>query len=129
MAPRKPDRRTERSRSALMSAFVEILLREGYEAVTVASAALALELLAREPQIDLLLTDWAMPEVSGGELIATLRSEPRWRELPTIVLTGHDDVARDAAAVGCDRFLVKPILRDELQQAIAELLAQKSAQM
>lgn len=35
MAPRKPDRRTERSRTALMSAFVEILLREGYEAVTV----------------------------------------------------------------------------------------------
>jgi len=107
----------------------KLVERMGYEAMTVDSAARALELLAREPQIDLLLTDWAMPEVSGGELIATLRSEPRWRELPTIVLTGHDDVARDAAAVGCDRFLVKPILRDELQQAIAELLAQKSAQM
>lgn len=35
----KPDRRTERSRSALMSAFVEILLREGYEAVTVERVA------------------------------------------------------------------------------------------
>jgi AcrR family transcriptional regulator len=31
----KPDRRTERSRAALMTAFVEILLAEGYEAVTV----------------------------------------------------------------------------------------------
>jgi CheY-like chemotaxis protein len=101
----------------------KLVERMGYEAVTVNSAALALELLAREPQIDLLLTDWAMPEVSGGELIATLRREPHWRNLPTIVLTGHDDVAREAAVAGCDRFLVKPVLRDELQQTIAELLA------
>src|SRR5205085_6611688 len=101
----------------------KLVERMGYEVVTVNSAALALELLAREPQIDLLLTDWAMPEVSGGELIATLRREPRWRDLPTIVLTGHDNAERDAAAAGCDRFLVKPILRDELQQAIGELLS------
>jgi two-component system, NarL family, capsular synthesis sensor histidine kinase RcsC len=106
----------------------KLVERMGYDALTVSSAARALELLAREAQIDLLLTDWAMPEVSGGELIATLRREPRWRDLPTIVLTGHDDAERDAAVAGCDRFLVKPVLRDELQQAIAELLTRKSAQ-
>jgi AcrR family transcriptional regulator len=39
MAARKPDRRTERSRAALMSAFVEILLGEGYEALTVERVA------------------------------------------------------------------------------------------
>jgi len=39
MAARKPDRRTQRSRSALMSAFIEILLAEGYEAVTVERVA------------------------------------------------------------------------------------------
>lgn len=39
MPPRKPDRRTERSRSALMSAFVGIVLSEGYEAVTVERVA------------------------------------------------------------------------------------------
>jgi AcrR family transcriptional regulator len=35
----KPDRRTERSRSALMGAFIEILLRDGYESVTVEGVA------------------------------------------------------------------------------------------
>lgn len=39
MASRKPDRRTERSRSSLMGAFVEIVLSEGYEAVTVERVA------------------------------------------------------------------------------------------
>jgi len=36
---KKPDRRTERSRNALMSAFVHIVLSEGYEAVTVERVA------------------------------------------------------------------------------------------
>ena len=39
MTARKPDRRTERSRSALMSAFIAILLSDGYDAVTVERVA------------------------------------------------------------------------------------------
>jgi AcrR family transcriptional regulator len=35
LKPKKPDRRTERSRSALMGAFIHIVLSEGYDAVTV----------------------------------------------------------------------------------------------
>ncbi|HEX8179300.1 MAG TPA: hybrid sensor histidine kinase/response regulator [Pyrinomonadaceae bacterium] len=105
----------------------KLVERMGYEAVTADSAAHALALLEREPRIDLLLTDWAMPEVSGGELITKLKCDPRWRNLPSIVLTGHDSVVAEAAAAGCDRFLVKPVLRDELQETIAELLASKTA--
>jgi AcrR family transcriptional regulator len=39
MAARKPDRRTERSRSALMSAFIAIVLSDGYDAITVGRVA------------------------------------------------------------------------------------------
>jgi two-component system capsular synthesis sensor histidine kinase RcsC len=104
----------------------KLVERMGYEVLTAESAPEARALLARAPHVDLLLTDWAMPEVSGGELIAALRRDPRWHDLPTIVLTGHDTAADEAAVAGCDRFLVKPILRDELQEAIAELLASKA---
>ncbi|MBA3767624.1 MAG: response regulator, partial [Acidobacteria bacterium] len=78
-----------------------------------------------EKRIDLLLTDWSMPGMNGGELISALKRDERWSEIPTIVLTGHDtDVERtEARAAGCDRFLVKPIKRDELQSVIRELLA------
>jgi CheY-like chemotaxis protein len=112
----------------LLTLLGKLVERMGYEALTAASAARALELLEREPRFDLLLTDWAMPEVSGGELIARLRRDPRFRDLPAIVLTGHDTVEQEAAAAGCDRFLVKPIMRDELQQAISELLRERAAQ-
>ena len=44
--------------------------------------------------------------------------------VPTIVLTGHDTEVerREASDAGCDRFLVKPVKRDELQRVIDELL-------
>ncbi len=106
----------------LLTLLGKLVERMGYEVLLADSAARARELLERAPQIDLLLSDWSMADVSGGELIVALKSDPRWRALPTIVLTGHDTVADEAAAAGCDRFLVKPILRDELQQAISELL-------
>lgn len=102
----------------------KLVARMGYQVEIAADAQRALEVL-NEKRIDLLLTDWAMPGMSGGELIATLKGNESWRKIPSIVLTGHDtDTERsDAMAAGCDRFLVKPVKRDELQRVITELLA------
>jgi signal transduction histidine kinase/CheY-like chemotaxis protein len=101
----------------------KLVARMGYCVETAPSAIEALEILKAKP-IDLLLTDWSMPEMSGGELIAEIKRQERLRDIPIIVLTGHDtDNERDAAAaVGCDRFLVKPIMRDELQRVISQML-------
>ena len=101
----------------------KLVARMGYQVETASGAVEALEIL-RAKRVDLLLTDWAMPGMNGGELIATLKADERLRQIPTIVLTGHDTETerRDAEAVGCDRFLVKPIMRDELQRIISKLL-------
>ena len=102
----------------------KLVARMGYQVETAPGATEALAIL-REKRIDLLLTDWSMPGMNGGELISAVKREQCWAEIPTIVLTGHDtDVERtEARAAGCDRFLVKPIKRDELQSVIQELLA------
>lgn len=101
----------------------KLVRRMGYQVTTAPNVARALEVV-REQQIDLLITDWAMPEANGGDLITTLKSDERWRTLPVVVLTGHDTHAerRDAQTAGCDRFLVKPVMRDELQRVITEML-------
>lgn len=121
----------ERQRILIVDDVPEILLllsklvaRMGYRVETAPCADEALAIL-RERDVDLLLTDWSMPGMNGGELITTLKRDDRLSQIPTIVLTGHDtDVERrEARAAGCDRFLVKPIKRDELQRVISELLA------
>lgn len=101
----------------------KLIMRMGYEAETAADAFAALRIL-REKSIDLVLTDWAMPGMNGGELIATMKREEELRDIPAIVLTGHDtDVERrEASLAGADQFLVKPVKRDDLQRAINELL-------
>ncbi len=101
----------------------KLVARMGYQVEIAAGARTALEIL-RGKKIDLLLTDWAMPEMNGGELIAALKRDDSLRRIPTIILTGHDtERERDEAlALGCDRFLVKPVKRDELQRVIIELL-------
>lgn len=106
----------------------KLVARMGYQVEIASGAAAALKILG-ETNIDLLLTDWAMPEMNGGELIATLKQSDALRHIPTIVLTGHDtERERDEAqAVGCDRFLVKPVKRDELQRVILELLPADAA--
>jgi signal transduction histidine kinase len=101
----------------------KLVARMGYQVEIASGASAALEIL-RGKKVDLLLTDWAMPEMNGGELIAALKMDEALRHIPTIILTGHDtERERDEAhALGCDRFLVKPVKRDELQRVILELL-------
>jgi len=107
----------------------KLVERMGYQVEVASGAVQALEILKAKP-VDLLLTDWSMPGMDGGELIAAMKEDERHREIPVIVLTGHDtDSEREAAAaVGCDRFIVKPIMRDELQRVIGQLLPALAAQ-
>ncbi|HEV2913344.1 MAG TPA: response regulator [Pyrinomonadaceae bacterium] len=106
----------------------KLVARMGHQVEIAAGAGEALEIM-RAKRIDLLLTDWSMPGMNGGELIRALKRDERLSNIPTIVLTGHDtEVERsEARAAGCNRFLVKPIKRDELQRVIAELLATAAA--
>jgi CheY-like chemotaxis protein/nitrogen-specific signal transduction histidine kinase len=99
----------------------KLVERMGYEVLLAPDVPRALELLEKH-EIDLLLTDWAMPGMNGGDLIAKMKDDARWQSIPTVVLTGHDLERQHARDAGCDRFLVKPAVRDELQDAIAELL-------
>jgi signal transduction histidine kinase/CheY-like chemotaxis protein len=102
----------------------KLVTRMGYQVEVASGAPAALKTL-REKRIDLLLTDWSMPEMNGGELIAELKRDAQLRDIPSIVLTGHDTEGerRDAIAAGCDRFLVKPVRRDDLRCVISELLS------
>jgi signal transduction histidine kinase/ActR/RegA family two-component response regulator len=129
LAEREP--RAARRRILIVEDVPELLLllrklvgRMGYQVETASGAEVALEVL-RKKHIDLLLTDWAMPAMSGGQLVMEIRGDARLRDIPIIILTGHDAHAerKSALAAGCDRFLVKPVKRDELRLVIADLLA------
>lgn len=104
----------------------ERLLALGYRVVTSPSAEAALDVLG-QTTLDLVLTDVRMSAMSGIELCARLKGDPRFHLIPLILLTGVSD--RDgrvaALAAGADHFFTKPVDFMELQTRVAALLRVK----
>lgn len=77
----------------------------------------ALDIL-RETSIDLVITDQAMPRMSGLQLVRTIADE--YPRLPTILVSGYAELPSDAYS-GVNR-LAKPFRQDQLARAIADAL-------
>ena len=71
---------------------------------------------AVELQPDLILMDASMPVLDGWQATRELKANPVTRHIPILALTAHafDDARREARAVGCDGFVSKPCLPDDL---------------
>jgi signal transduction histidine kinase/ActR/RegA family two-component response regulator len=101
------------------------MLRElGHRVLEAGSGRAALDLLQREPNIDLLLADFAMPGMSGAEVARRAR---RMRpSLLTLFITGFAD--RTAlAGVGEHHIIGKPFRHEELARKIRAALAESDA--
>jgi two-component system, chemotaxis family, chemotaxis protein CheY len=97
-----------------------VLARIGYTDVVLASNGKeALKRLESE-QIDIVITDWFMPEMSGIDFVRTLRNRERTRALPILMVTANasgSDVAQ-AASLGVNGYILKPFTVDALKQRI-----------
>jgi CheY-like chemotaxis protein len=76
---------------------------------------------------DLVLTDLAMPNMSGVEVIELLRRDPRTSDIPIVAVTAYvwDGLAQAAGQVGCDGFIAKPFSTKHLLQEVQKYLAPK----
>ena len=89
----------------------------GHTVFEASSGKEALEILRREDSIDLVVTDQAMPKMTGTELAKVIRSE--WPDIPVLLATGYADlVLRDE--IGLPR-LTKPFFQRDLSAAIARM--------
>jgi diguanylate cyclase (GGDEF)-like protein len=75
-------------------------------------------------QPDLLLIDIDMPGASGLELCRLVRSDPAWRHLPVVFLSGRGDptTVQQVYGAGADDFVSKPVVGPELHARIANRL-------
>jgi cyclic di-GMP phosphodiesterase len=105
----------------------EQLTTLGYRTVPARSAEEALELIGRETP-DLVLTDVRMANMSGIDLCATLKADPKFTLIPVVILTAGIDLdARVAGlAAGADGFFGKPCDFLELRTRLGVLLRVKS---
>lgn len=91
----------------------------GHTVFEATSGNQALEILRREPSVDLVITDHAMPRMTGAQLAAAIKAERP--ELPVILATGYAELPPDVDA----RLpkLGKPFRQQELMQAVTAAIA------
>jgi CheY-like chemotaxis protein len=106
---------------------IAMMLRQcGYQVSGAADGLEALAQIEKDPP-DLIITDVNMPRMDGFKLIARLRAQPHFAELPIIVLStesgSHDRQA--GLKAGADLYLTKPVDPGQLTQHVARLLDEK----
>ena len=101
-----------------------VKLRETHELIEAHNGEIALDLLAKNSQIDLILLDLNMPKMNGFEFLKQLRAHSDLKYLPTVVLTtsiNRSDL-KQAYSIGVAGYLVKPLKYDDYVFKIATLL-------
>lgn len=99
----------------------------GYLVVLCDNGREALDLIAGRG-FDLVLLDMMMPNMSGIEVLAELRANPRTADLPVIMITARSDTGATVAALaaGADDYVAKPFEFDVLVARIERTLARSA---
>ena len=109
----------------LAAAAVEhVLVRSGYDVVTLDSGLAALKWLETDTA-DLILLDVVMPGLSGFDVCRRLRDNPDTHLTPIVFLTAKDRVKdmTEGMSAGSDLYLVKPVLASRLLKMLQMFLS------
>jgi EAL domain-containing protein (putative c-di-GMP-specific phosphodiesterase class I)/CheY-like chemotaxis protein len=99
--------------SSVLNMTKRTLKQAGHEVVACSSGSEALAILGQQA-FDVMISDIQMPGITGLKLLRAVREHDL--DLPVVLVTGNPDVksAADAVEYGAFRYLIKPVLRDEL---------------
>jgi two-component system chemotaxis response regulator CheY len=89
------------------------------ECLEAANGREAVDRLAAKP-VDMIITDWNMPEMSGVEFIRAVRSNEATRTVPVLMVTtnaAEEDIV-EALRAGANSYVVKPFTPDTIREKI-----------
>lgn len=97
----------------------------GWDIATCLDPIEATEMLRRDGETPhVIMLDYFMPQMSGLELLAWLRDRPQTRDVPVVLCSVNMDrkLALEAAALGANRAIPKPINRTDLLECLQHVL-------
>jgi CheY-like chemotaxis protein len=105
-----------------------LLRGKGAEVLVAETGKEALERLAAEPGVKLVLMDMMMPVMDGYEALRRLRADPRFLHLPAIALTARamKDERERCLSAGASDYLAKPVTPARLLTTVREWLGPKA---
>lgn len=84
----------------------------------------AWEVLQQNEGIEVLITDWNMPEMNGLELVKKVRAEKKYEDMPIIMVTteGGKTEVITALKAGVNNYIVKPFTPQVLKEKLEAVL-------
>jgi two-component system chemotaxis response regulator CheY len=116
--------------SAVMRKIIQRNIKEAGlvvdEYLEAADGKLALEVVNNK-EVDLILCDWNMPNMTGIEFLKTLRSLNLPKTVPVIMVTteGSDAKVAEAKESGANDYLTKPFTADQLRDVLGKYIMVK----
>jgi len=106
------------------------MLKDEYRLRTATSGKSALELLERDDLPELVLLDLMMPDISGIEVLRTMRQQARTRDVPVIIITADTTEQNQLEGLmqGAEDYLTKPVSAPILRARIKNLLARRRSE-
>jgi len=104
--------------------YAEFLVFSGFRVIQAANGREALDqAFANRP--DIIIMDLSLPEMDGWEATRRLKADRRTQTIPVVALTGHAMAGHSKGAIeaGCDSFVAKPCLPDQLVAEIRKMLS------
>ena len=88
----------------------------------------AIDILQKDPSIELIISDWNMPVMDGFELLKWVRANEATKNVPFLMATGRGEKKEMgmASEAGVSSFISKPFNKEELLDKINEALGIKS---
>ena len=85
--------------------------------------------LLQNGNIDLLITDWNMPGMTGIELLKTVRADKKLSALPVLMVTAESNRGQiiEAAQAGVNGYIVKPFTAATLKEKIDKIFEHAEA--
>lgn len=107
----------------VVSALSDVLKAQGYSILTAHTGRQGLD-LALQKQPDLILLDWNLPELSGYQVLQSLRD--KHSETPVVLMTiyGSENVAIQAFRLGIRDYIRKPLRVPEILAAVERALSE-----
>lgn len=98
----------------------DVLADAGYDVVTAPHGEGALERLHEDGAPSLVILDLMMPGLTGDDVMAEMRKDVTFRDVPVVVLSAASDARLRARAMGARGCLQKPVDLDRLLRAVDE---------
>ena len=82
-----------------------------YQTLTACDGLEAMEFIAKNPDIDLIILDLNMPRMNGFEVLEALQQDPEYRKIHTIILTNYDEIDNEVRGLelGAVDYIRKPL--------------------